>query len=263
MDSYYKQIDHKYPEQFRILDNPFLTSLCAQASQDTCSQPLFNHLIRSIYKELFINILNQEWPQVDIEVKTRMSALHKDLRLKSRILNPQTKAVCVDIARAGMLPSQVFFDELNAFVDPAGVRHDHIFASRQVGDDNQVTHTELSSSKVGGDIDQAFVFIPDPMGATGNSLSEVIQHYKDNVEGTPVKFISAHMIITPEFIKTMNERHPDVIVYSARLDRGFSTPEALAETPGHLWEQEKGLNDSQYIVPGAGGVGELINNSFV
>ena len=27
--------------------------------------------------------------------------------------------------------------------------------------------------------------------------------------------------------------------------------------------EEKGLNDHQYIVPGAGGLGELLNNSFV
>ena len=26
---------------------------------------------------------------------------------------------------------------------------------------------------------------------------------------------------------------------------------------------EKGLNQNQYIIPGAGGVGELLNNSFV
>ena len=33
--------------------------------------------------------------------------------------------------------------------------------------------------------------------------------------------------------------------------------------PGERWEEETGLNERQYIVPGAGGLGEIINNSFV
>lgn len=263
MEAYYKQIDHQYPQQIRILDNPFLQSLTAQASSASCKQPLFNQFIRSIYEELLITILNQEWPQVELNQDTRMTSIHPEQKLKAKILDPKQKAVCVDIARAGMLPSQVFFDKINTFADPSGIRQDHVFASRMVDGNSQVTHTELSSSKIGGDIDNAIVLLPDPMGATGNSLSEVIQYYKDNVDGVPTRFISAHMIITPEFVRTMNERHPDVIIYAARLDRGLSSPEALSKPPGSLWDQESGLNDSQYIVPGAGGVGELINNSFV
>ena len=45
-------------------------------------------------------------------------------------------------------------------------------------------------------------------------------------------------------------------------DRGLSTPEALAERPGTLWAEERGLNESGYIVPGAGGLGEVLNNSW-
>ena len=32
---------------------------------------------------------------------------------------------------------------------------------------------------------------------------------------------------------------------------------------GTFPEEEKGLTDKQYIVPGAGGVGEILNNAFV
>ncbi|NQZ19702.1 MAG: uracil phosphoribosyltransferase, partial [Bdellovibrionales bacterium] len=70
-------------------------------------------------------------------------------------------------------------------------------------------------------------------------------------------------IVTPEFIKKVIETHPDVHIYAVRVDRGFSSEEALKATPGQLWDREKGLNENDYIVPGAGGVGELINNSFV
>ena len=33
--------------------------------------------------------------------------------------------------------------------------------------------------------------------------------------------------------------------------------------PGKYWGREKGLNAHDYIVPGAGGLGEVINNAFV
>ena len=40
--------------------------------------------------------------------------------------------------------------------------------------------------------------------------------------------------------------------------------EEILKTPlGLKVEEEKGLNESDYIVPGAGGVGEVLNNSFV
>jgi uracil phosphoribosyltransferase len=33
--------------------------------------------------------------------------------------------------------------------------------------------------------------------------------------------------------------------------------------PGTYPDEERGLNDVQYIVPGAGGMGELLTNSWV
>jgi hypothetical protein len=54
-----------------------------------------------------------------------------------------------------------------------------------------------------------------------------------------------------------------LIVYALRLDRGLSSDRALASVPGKYWDEERGLNDTQYIVPGAGGVGELLNNAWV
>ncbi len=257
------EIEHRYPKQVHILDHPLLTTLVTQASIAKTKQPHLNQIIHSIYRELFSVVMANEWPCKKISIETRMSEFHPEQKLQTSILDPDQKAVCVDIARAGMIPAQVFFDQLNGITNPEGNRLDHIFASRVSGDDHQVTHTEINSSKVGGNVDGAFVFIPDPMGATGLSLCEVVDFYKNKNMGKPIKLISVHMIITPEFIRTLNQQHPDVIIYSARLDRGFSSPEALKKLPGELWNEEKGLNDRQYIVPGAGGVGELINNSFV
>jgi hypothetical protein len=42
----------------------------------------------------------------------------------------------------------------------------------------------------------------------------------------------------------------------------MSDPEVLATMPGTYWDREKGLDEKSYIVPGAGGMGEVINNSW-
>jgi len=40
-------------------------------------------------------------------------------------------------------------------------------------------------------------------------------------------------------------------------------PRPKAAVPGEFPDREKGLNEHGYIVPGGGGFGEIMNNSFV
>lgn len=256
-------VNHKYPDTVNILNDTVMNTFLTRLSQSKCVQPDFNRYLEYIYKRLFDLSFNECWPSQTVEVSTRMSEQHPNAKYSGEILKPDQKAVFIDIARAGMLPSQIGFMRLCELINPAGVRIDHIYASRATNEKGHVTGTDLSGSKIGGDIDQAVVFIADPMGASGSSISTVIKHYKQNVPGTPLKWICLNLIITPEFIKRMSTDHPEVIIYTARLDRGLSSKKVLESVPGTFWNEEKGLNDKHYIVPGAGGVGELINNSFV
>jgi len=116
---------------------------------------------------------------------------------------------------------------------------------------------------MGGTVDGAMMLIPDPMGATGSTVSRVLNHYAKEVHGKPHKVLAVHLIVTPEYLRHVTQNHPEVIVYALRLDRGLSDPEVLETVPGTLWERERGLTDHQYIVPGGGGLGEVLNNSFV
>jgi uracil phosphoribosyltransferase len=101
------------------------------------------------------------------------------------------------------------------------------------------------------------------MGATGSSMVSALSYYKTELEGTPAKCIAMHLIVTPEYIRRVHATHPDTVIYALRLDRGLSTPRALRAQPGTYWDEERGLNDLHYIVPGAGGVGEILNNAYV
>jgi uracil phosphoribosyltransferase len=112
-------------------------------------------------------------------------------------------------------------------------------------------------------VEGAVLVIPDPMGATGGSLCVVLDHYLRAALGKPARVVFVHLIVTPEYVRNVHARHPDVHIHAVRLDRGFSSPAALALPSGTLRAEEGGLDDHQYIVPGAGGLGEVLNNSWV
>jgi len=148
-------------------------------------------------------------------------------------------------------------------LDPALVRQDHIFMSRQTDEKGSVIGATWHDAKIGRDVEDRYVLFPDPMGATGSSMASAVRYYRTALEGKPAKCIAMHLIVTPEYVKNVLRAHPDTIIYALRLDRGLS-PEAVLQTvPGTRWEEEKGLDDHQYIVPGAGGVGEILNNAWV
>ena len=84
----------------------------------------------------------------------------------------------VAVARAGLLPSQNTFDFLNQFLQPEGVRQDHLALGRTVDAKGGVTGAGLYASKIGGPVDGAVLIIPDPMGATGSTISKVVEQYK-------------------------------------------------------------------------------------
>jgi len=257
-----RELDHAYGENVHILADPFLLThlafLCAEGTQ----QPAINQVVRDLYQYLIKAVMNGELPRVVRSIQTRMAALSQHGVWTGEILDPDVRAVSVNIMRAGTLPSQVCYDFLNKTLNPKLVRQDHVVMSRITNDHGKVTGSHFGDSKIGGDVKDAFVLFPDPMGATGGSLTEAITHYKTKVSGTARRFITVNLIVTPEYLQRMTTSHPDVIVYALRLDRGASPPDVLATRPGTRWAEESGLTDKQYIVPGGGGFGEIMNNAW-
>jgi uracil phosphoribosyltransferase len=99
---------------------------------------------------------------------------------------------------------------------------------------------------------------------TFQSMSYAIDLYRGLAKNKKsIKFIALHFIVTPEFLKQVSKYSDCLEIFSLRLDRGLSPKSILKTIPGERWNSEKGLNDLDYIVPGAGGIGELLNNSFV
>ena len=135
--------------------------------------------------------------------------------------------------------------------------------SRSTDRDGRVTGATWHDAKIGRDVEGRTVIFPDPMAATGSSMVSALDHYTTRLEGTPGQCITMHLIVTPEYLKHVLEKHPKTRIYAFRLDRGLSDADVLGTVPGTRWTEERGLDDHHYIVPGAGGIGEILNNAWI
>lgn len=255
------EIEHRYGPNIHILDDPYLFTTLARLCRSDCHQPMINSLLNTLYRELVKCVVNNEFPLKEVTLQTRMMPMHPEGEFRGFIVDPATRVVCVNLARAGTVPSQICYDAFNYFLNPEGVRQDHIAINRKVDAQEKVVGTNLGGLKIGGGVADSFVIVPDPMGATGSTLKTAMEIYSKL--GVATKYIAIHLVVTPEYLKAVTTAYPQLAVYAIRLDRGLSSEQCLASIPGTHWNEERGLNSKQYIVPGAGGLGEVINNSYV
>ena len=257
------EVGHHYGSNVHILNDPYYATQLARLCSPETRQPEFNRLVRRLYEGLTRAVLNGEFPRKRRRVPTRMAATTDRAVVGADFLDTTTEVITIDLARAGILPSMTVFEMLNETLDAEVIRQDHIIMQRKTNAGGVVIGAEMSGSKVGGPIDGRILLFPDPMGATGSSLCQAIGHYVNTLDGDPGPIITMNLIITPEFIKRVTTTFPQVRIYALRLDRGLSSEEVLSAVPGARWDEEVGLNAHQYIVPGGGGFGELMNNALV
>ena len=213
------EVDHGYGSNIHILSDFFLLSHLAQLCAEGTKQPMINELIHTLYLSLLKIVVNKEFPKKISAIRTRMASSHKEGVFKGPLLDAEQSVVSVNLARAGTLPSHICYTALNYFINPDIVRQDHISIARTTDTQDKVTGSEVAGHKIGGDIDGSIVLFPDPMGATGGTLVEAVDLYKKR--GRAAKYIALHCIVTPEYIKKIQSRHPDLVVYAIRLDRGL------------------------------------------
>ncbi|OZG70757.1 uracil phosphoribosyltransferase [Hahella sp. CCB-MM4] len=89
--------------------------------------------------------------------------------------------------------------------------------------------------KLVGELDQRLAMIIDPMLATGGSLNSTIDLLK---KAGSAEIRALVLVAAPEGIKAVQDRHPDVDIYTAAID-------------SHL-------NEKGYILPGLGDAGDKI-----
>jgi uracil phosphoribosyltransferase len=254
---------HHYGSQFHLVDNTYLETVLTRLCLSETKQPEINRLVENLYQGLIEISTNHLFPKETKQFPTRMSEAHPQSLLSAEVFSEKTNAVSVNLARAGTFPSHICYDFLHRILPAENLRQDHIFAARLTDNAQKVTGTHLGSYKIGGGVNESYVIFPDPMGATGGTLTSAIDYYENQIEGQVKSFIALHLIVTPEYLKKVLNHSNRIQVFALRVDRGLSPKKVLNSPLGLYWNEEKGLNDKQYIVPGAGGLGELLNNSYV
>jgi uracil phosphoribosyltransferase len=256
------EINHLYGKNVHLVSSPLMLSLLAKLGAPQTHQPQINELVSMLYSYLMDNVIDTIFPRKMVCIETRMRSSHPEALYEGQIIDPGIPVVSVDLARAGTFPSHLCYNKLNYLMNPELVRQDHFYVARVSDENGKVTGVNVSGSKIGGGVENAIVLFPDPMGATGGTIVQAYHHYLKEVGGKPRMMIAMHLIITPEYLEKVTRECPDLHIFALRLDRGLSPNNVLNEIPGKLWKQEKGLSPIQYIVPGAGGLGEILNNSY-
>ena len=152
---------------------------------------------------------------------------------KAKTVDPDINLIISPILRAGL----IFTDEAIDILPQACIRHIGMYRDEKtlkpVWYYNKVPMEAPNPEKF-------YIYITDPMLATGNSLIEAIKLYAD--KGIPIDNIKVICIIAaPQGIENIQKHYPDIEIITAAVD-------------DHL-------NEKGYIVPGMGDAGDRIFNT--
>src|SRR2546430_16127450 len=207
------EMEHRYGPSVHVLAEPLALTQLAKLCAKGTNQPDINRLVGELYRDLLRVIVNAEFPRRSTATATRMIDSTPHGVFHGETVDPEVRAVTVNIARAGTLPSQITYDFLNTLLDPRVVRQDHFVMARVLDEASHVTRAQIFGSKIGGDVDDAILLFPDPMGATGGSMCTAIEAYKKDVIGKPRKAIAANLIVPPVYMMNVTTPHQEAHVY--------------------------------------------------
>ena len=210
----------------RIIENPVIfINLCKMRDKNTDSQGV-RIATRKITRVLLYEAAkNLPLVEKEIEtpvVKTKVKTVEEDINI---IISP--------ILRAGL----IFTDEAIDILPQACIRHIGMYRDEKtlkpVWYYNKVPMEAPNPEKF-------YIYITDPMLATGNSLLEAIKLYADkNIPMENIKVIC--IMAAPEGIKNIHEKYPNVEIITASVDES--------------------INEKGYIIPGMGDAGDRIFNT--
>src|SRR5437868_15007299 len=99
------QMEHRYGKNVHILADPLALSQLARLCAKGTYQPEINRLVATLYGQLLRAVVNNEFPRRHISVPTRMIDATPHGVVHGETVQPELRAITVNIARAGTLPS--------------------------------------------------------------------------------------------------------------------------------------------------------------
>lgn len=210
----------------KIISNPIVNqSLCTMCDKSTDTQGV--RLAARKLTRILLYEATKNLPQKDVEIETPLT------KFVTKTINPDITIIISPILRAGL----IFTDEAVDILPQATIRHIGMYR------DEKTLKPVWYYNKVPMPVDNPdnyYVYITDPMLATGNSLIEAIRLYVD--KGIPQENICCVcMISSPVGIEAVFKNFPNITLIVAAVDDG--------------------LNERGYIVPGMGDAGDRIFNT--
>ena len=210
----------------KVITTPIVNqSLCTMRDKNTDTQGV--RLAARKLTRILLYEATKNLPQKEVEIETPLT------KFVTKTINPDITIIISPILRAGL----IFTDEAVDILPQATIRHIGMYR------DEKTLKPVWYYNKVPMPVDSPkdyYVYITDPMLATGNSLIEAIRLYVD--KGIPQSNICCVcMISSPVGIEAVFKNFPDITLIVAAVD-------------DHL-------NERGYIVPGMGDAGDRIFNT--
>ncbi len=199
------------------MDHPLIQHKLSVIRSTSTGSKEFRELVKEV-SMLMAYEVTREIPLEEIEIETPITKM-TGLTIAGR------KQGIIPILRAGLGMVDGFLNLLPT----AKVGHVGLYR------DPETLQPVEYYCKLPSDIEERDLYVLDPMLATGGSANAAITFLKDR-GAKSIKFVC--LLGCPEGIKAIQETHPDVDVYVAKID-------------------DK-LNDHAYIVPGLGDAGDRL-----
>ena len=209
-----------------VISNPIVNqSLCTIRNKNTDTQGV--RLAARKLTRILLYEATKNLPQKEIEIETPVA------KCVEKTINDDITIIISPILRAGL----IFTDEAVDILPQATIRHIGMYR------DEKTLKPVWYYNKVPMPVhnpEKYYVYITDPMLATGNSLREAIRLYVE--KGIPEQNICGVCVISsPVGINAVFEEFPNIKLIGAAVD-------------SHL-------NERGYIVPGMGDAGDRIFNT--
>ena len=203
--------------QVHLIDHPMVQHKLTIMRDKSTPSNIFRQLLYEISLLMGYEI-TRDFPMEDVEVETPLErATLKKIAGK--------KVAIVPILRAGL----GMVDGLRDLIPVARVGFIGLYRDEE-------THKPVPYyCKLPKGVDKRLVILTDPMLATGGSACDAIDLVKQK-GCQDIRLMC--LVAAPEGIKLVHEKHPDVDIYVAAIDRQ--------------------LNDNCYILPGLGDAGDRI-----
>ena len=259
------ELDHEYGRNVHVLAEPTLLTILSRLGDPKSSMYEKLNLVDRYYRILLNYIVHAEFELEVVRTETPMACSEgENGYYVGPAIASSNEVVLVSIIRGGAYPTERLKEALS-FLTGRTVRTDYLTMERVTDEQDAVIGVEVTGQKIPASVSGKIVILPDPMGATGGTMKYCYRLYtgviatEKGIEiGRPRKLIAMHLATAPEYIREITKACPDLKIYTGRVDRGLSTTEVL-DTKLGTREDEKGLNEKDYIVPGLGGVGEMLS----